>query len=167
MIATPELLARLAAPWASYYGHSKLAPTVVGFLHVGSIVVGGGLAISLDRSTLRVRANDQDARRRHLVELGSVHAWVIGALALAFLSGLAMLAADLDTFLGSWAFWTKLGLIAILLANGAMMNHTEQVLRTTSPITGDRWGRLRRSAMTSLVLWLAITFAGVVLTNAA
>ena len=96
-----------------------------------------------------------------------MHAWVIGALALAFLSGLAMLAADLDTFLGSWAFWTKLGLIAILLANGAMMNHTEQVLRTTSPITGDRWGRLRRSAMTSLVLWLAITFAGVVLTNAA
>lgn len=167
MIATPEFLAQAVAPWSSFYSHSKLAPTVVGFVHIGSIVVGGGLAISLDRSTLRVPRHDRDARRRHLRELGSVHAWVIGALALAFLSGLAMLAADLDTFLGSWAFWTKLGLIAILLANGAMMNHTEQVLRTTSPITGDRWGRLRRSAMTSLVLWLAITFAGVVLTNAA
>ena len=47
------------------------------------------------------------------------------------------------------------------------MNHTEQVLRTTSPITGDRWTRLRRAAVTSLVLWLVITFAGVVLTNAA
>src|SRR5258705_3458568 len=139
MIATPDFLAHAAAPWASFYGHSKSAPTIVGFVHIGSIVVGGGLAISLDRSTLRVQADDRDARRRHLVELGSVHAWVIGALALAFLSGLAMLAADLDTFLGSWAFWTKLGLITLLLANGAMMNRTEQALQSPAPGAGDRW----------------------------
>jgi hypothetical protein len=167
MIATPQFLAHAVVPWASFYGHSRSAPTVVGFLHIGSVVVGGGLAISLDRTTLRVPRGDREARRRHLVELRSVHGWVLGALALAFLSGLALLAADLDTFLGSRAFWTKLGLIALLLANGAMMNRTEQALRSPTSGTADHWGGLRRAAMTSLVLWLVITFAGVVLTNAA
>lgn len=30
---------------------------------------------------------------------------------------------------------------------------------------GDQWGRLRGIAITSVILWLAITLAGVVLTN--
>jgi hypothetical protein len=46
-------------------------------------------------------------------------------------------------------------------------DESEQALRLPTSGTADHWGGLRRAAMTSLVLWLVITFAGVVLTNAA
>lgn len=163
IIATPEALATLCAPWAKFYGHSKVAATIVTFLHVAPIVVGGGLAIALDRSTLRLR-DDAAARMRHLDEVGLAHRSVLAALALSLLSGLAMLAADLDTFLGSWVFWVKMLLIVALLANGALMTRSEQRLRNGEP---DQWGRLRVLAGTSLVLWLVITFAGVALVNVA
>jgi hypothetical protein len=167
MLATPAILTHAVAPWVRFYSDSKAASTIVTFLHIAPIVVGGGLGISLDRSTLRVSSDDRAARERHLVELGAVHRWVIGALALSFLSGLALLASDLDTFLGSWVFWVKLGLIALLLANGAMMTRVERTLRESESGTGDTWRRLRMVAITSLTLWLAITFAGVVLTSVA
>lgn len=167
ILATPAVLAHAAAPWARFYSHSKAAATIVTFLHIAPIVVGGGLGISLDRSTLRVTRDDRAARQRHLVELGTVHKWVIGALALSFLSGIALLASDLDTFLGSWVFWLKMGLVALLLANGAMMTQIERALHAPDPGSVDAWGRLRMVAVTSLTLWLAVTFAGVVLTNVA
>jgi hypothetical protein len=50
---------------------------------------------------------------------------------------------------------------------GGMMNCTEQALRSPTSGTPDQRGGLRRAAMTSLVPWLVITSAGVVLTNAA
>jgi uncharacterized membrane-anchored protein len=167
MLATPDILTHAVAPWVRFYSHSKAAATVVTFLHIAPIVVGGGLGISLDRSTLRVASHDRDARRRHLVELAAVHRWVIGALALSFLSGIALLASDLDTFLFSWVFWVKIGLIVLLLANGALMTLTERSLRTAESGGSDAWRRLRLVAVASLTLWLAITFAGVVLTNVA
>jgi hypothetical protein len=46
---TPDALANLVAPWARFYSHSKLAATVVTFLHIAPIVVGGGIAIALRR----------------------------------------------------------------------------------------------------------------------
>ncbi len=167
MLAIPAVLTHAVAPWARFYSHSRVAATIVTYLHIASIVVGGGLGISLDRSTLRIGRDDQAARQRHLAELGAVHAWVIGALALSFVSGVALLAADLDTFLDSWVFWLKIGLIVLLLANGARMTLAERALRAPGAPAGDAWGRLRTVAVASLTLWLAITLAGVVLTNAA
>ena len=164
---TPEALAHLVAPWAKFYSHSKTAATLVTFLHIAPIVVGGGLAIALDRAALRLRPDDPVARERHLAELGSTHGIVLGALALELLSGLAMLASDLDTFLPSWVFWLKMGLIVALLANGAQMTRVERTLASAGGESADQWRRLRGIAITSLVLWLAITFAGVVLTNIA
>lgn len=163
MIATPEALAALCAPWAKYYSHSKTAATIVTFLHVAPIVVGGGLAIALDRTTLRLQ-DDVAARARHLHEIALAHKSVVAALAISLLSGLAMMAADLDTFLGSWIFWVKMGLIAALLVNGALMTGSERRIRNGAM---DQWGRLRVLAFTSLFLWLVITFAGVALVNAA
>lgn len=163
-LAAPESLTRLAEPWSSFYSHSTTAATVVTFLHVAPIVVGGGLAIAIDRATLRLRDGDAGARARHLEETGMAHRTVVAALALSALSGLALLAADLDTFLGSWVFWVKMALIGVLLANGYLMTRTEARLRAGA---GDQWGRFRVQAMTSLVLWLAITLAGVALVNAA
>ena len=167
IIAPPEALTALVAPWAKLYSHSKLASTIVTFLHIAPIVVGGGLAISLDRATLRVPPNDQPARTRHLVELGSVHRAVIAALALSLLSGLAMLAADLETFLGSPIFWVKMAFIAALLVNGGVMTRVEQALAGPAGGREDQWRRLRVLAITSLVLWLTTTFVGVALTQAA
>jgi uncharacterized membrane protein len=164
-MTTPEVLTRLAEPWASFYSHSKAASTIVTFLHIAPIVVGGGIAIALDRASLRVDVNDTQARERHLRELGSVHPIVLSSLALLLLSGLAMLAADLDTFLGSWVFWLKMALIVALLANGARMTRLERALAGAPGTAGDQWWRLRGIAITSVILWLAITLAGVVLTN--
>jgi len=164
---TPEALANLVAPWAKFYSHSKVASTIVTFLHIAPIVVGGGLAIALDRAALRLSPDDAAARQRHLAELGSVHGIVLASLSLSLLSGVAMLASDLDTFLPSWVFWLKMALIVALLANGAVMTRLERALAEPGGGTADQWGRLRGIAITSLVLWLAITLAGVVLTNIA
>jgi uncharacterized membrane protein len=162
---TPDALARLADPWSKFYSHSTTTETIVTFLHIVPIVVGGGIAIALDRSSLRLRHDDPGARQRHLAELGSVHPIVIGALALSLVSGLAMLAADLDTFLGSWVFWVKMALVVVLLANGALMTRLERALSAPGGGTPDQWRRLRGNAITSLTLWLVITLAGVILTN--
>jgi uncharacterized membrane protein len=167
ILAVPQLLTELADPWAKVYGHSKTLATIVGFLHVAPIVVGGGLAIALDRSTLRVRHDEPGARARHLSELGAGHGMVLGALVLSFVSGIALLAADLETYFGSPIFWVKMGLIAILLVNGALMTRTERVLRTSGAGTDAQWRRLRTIAITSLALWLTITLAGMALMNLA
>ena len=159
--------AHLAAPWAKFYSHSKVAATIVVFLHIAPLVVGGGVAIALDRASLRLRHDEPGARARHLAELGSVHPLVLSALTLSLLSGLALLAADLDTFLGSWVFWLKMALVAALLANGAVMTRLERTLGGPGAENSDQWSRLRGIAITSLTLWLAITLAGVTLTNIA
>lgn len=169
IFTTPEALANFVDPWAKLYSHSKIVPTIVAFLHVAPIVVGGGIAIASDRATLRLRHEEAGARSRQLSELASVHPWVIGALALSLLSGLAMLAADLDTFLGSWVFWVKMGLIGLLLVNGLMMTRAEARLRGAADDAGaeKHWQRMRVASITSVALWLVITFAGVALTNVA
>jgi uncharacterized membrane protein len=165
IFATPEALANLVAPWARFYSHSKTTATIVTFLHIAPIVVGGGIAIALDRSSLRLRHDEPGAGERHLVELGSVHRLVLSALTLSLLSGLALLASDLDTFLPSWVFWLKMALVAALLANGAMMTRLERRLVAPGGGTTEQWRRLRGLAITSLTLWLVITLAGVALTN--
>jgi len=164
---TPQALAHLFAPWAKYYSDSKTAETIVTFLHIAPLLVGGGLAVALDRASLRLPHDEPGARERHLNELGSVHTLVIGALVLSFVSGLLMLAADLDTFLPSWIFWLKMALLAALLVNGGVMRSLERTLSRAGEGREDQWHRLRGTAVTSLVLWLAITLAGVMLTNAA
>jgi uncharacterized membrane protein len=168
LAATPDALAAFVKPWAQLYSHSKVASTLVTFVHIAAIVGGGGLALALDRSTLRARHTDDDGRRRHLAELGEAHGVVITALALSLLSGLALLAADLDTFLGSWVFWLKMALIAVLLANGAVMRQTERVMGASSGDAAERlWARLRFSAVASVALWLVIVLVGVTLTSIA
>ena len=167
LLAPPASLVELAAPWASRYSDSNLLATIVTFLHIAPIVVGGGLAIALDRATLRLRHDEPGARARHLAELGAAHRVVLGGLALSFLSGLALFAADLETYFGSWIFWLKMGLIAVLLANGARMNSIERSLRggVDAGTSDTSWRRLRGIARTSLFLWLTITLAGVALLN--
>lgn len=165
MPGPPDVLVAMAAPWADFYGDSRLAATVVTSLHVAPLVVGGGAALALDRATLRVRGTEDSARARHLAEQGIVHRLVLGSLALVILSGVALLASDLDVYWGSPVFWIKMGLVALLVANGLVMTRTERSLVARVADPHRSWRRLRAAAAISISLWLTITLLGVALTN--
>lgn len=157
-------LARLAEPWNSLYSDSKLVSSAVLFLHLVPLLLAGGTAIAADRATIRATRGTTEDRARHLIDLGRTHAFVLGGLALSFASGVLLFLSDVDTFLESPFFWIKLGLIGLLLVNGFVMTRTEQVLNGRRD-DGALWRRMRTISVVSLVLWLATTLAGVVLTN--
>lgn len=161
----PEALVNLLQPWNDYYSHSKAAETVVQYLHIGGLVLAGGLAVSADRGTLRAMRIAAADRSHYTRELGAVHRWVLTGLTIVVLSGLALLASDIESFFGSWMFWTKMGLVALLLLNGLQMTRIEEGLRRDASDTSPHWAQLRRSAIRSLVLWFIITAFGVALVN--
>lgn len=163
----PAGLTDLVKPWADAYSNSKLLATIVTFVHVGGLLLGGGLAVAADRGTVRAMRRDAGIRGSHLEELSAVHRVVLTGLALSLLSGLLLLAADLDTYFGSWIFWVKMVMVVLLLANGLLMTRTEQHLRTSPDPDSPAWSKLHRSSIVSLALWFAITLAGVALVNAA
>ena len=132
------------------------------FAHVGALVGAGGCAIAADRATLLASRRHEAERRSQVAALAGTHRLVVGGLAVIVVSGLLMLAADLDTFLSSRVFWIKMGLILLLTINGAMLTAAERRAGRGDP---HAWGRLRATAIASLALWFLITFAGVGLTN--
>ena len=163
MIAPPAFLVSLTDPWASFYGDSHLVQTVVTFAHVGGLVVGGGVAIATDRGTLRM-ASDVD-RRRHLLEVSQIHRLVITSLAVIVVSGILLFASDLEAHWESPVFWVKMALIVALLINGARMRRIETAAAADPVPSTAQWGAFRGTAIASLVLWLAISLAGVALVN--
>src|SRR5436305_2025049 len=165
--SAPTLLAHLFEPWAHAYADSKLIATVVTFGHVASLLMAGGLAVATDRATLRALRLAAAERGRHLEDLLGVHRLVVGGLALSVMSGLLLFASDVETFIGSWIFWLKMGLICVLLVNGYLMTRAEQALRADGAEGVPAWSSLRRSALVSMALWYAITLAGVALVNVA
>jgi len=167
MIAPPEFLVELLKPWNEYYGHSKVAETLVVFLHTSALLLAGGFAIAADRSTLRALRLAADARMHTMTELAAVHRWVIAGLGVIVVSGLALLASDIETFFGSWIFWVKMALVAMLLTNGLLMTRAEAGLATDAGDASPHWGSLRRTAVTSLTLWFTVTLLGVALSKVA
>jgi len=163
MLDAPASLVSLAEPWASYYSDSHLAQTVVTFAHVAGILVGGGIAIASDRTTLRV-ASDVD-RRRHLIEVGQAHRIVIASLIVVVLSGLLLFASDVDAHWTSPIYWTKMALFIALLVNGARMRRIETAAAADTTPSSAHWSAFRGTAIMSLTLWLATTLAGVALIN--
>ncbi|HVU11539.1 MAG TPA: DUF6644 family protein [Phototrophicaceae bacterium] len=155
----------LFEPWSDFYGHSKLAETIVQFLHIGGLVLAGGVAIAADRGTLRALRVAAAERHGHLRELAAVHRWVLTGLAIVVVSGLALLAADLETFFGSWIFWVKMALVVALLVNGFVMTRTERTLQDNAIEGAPQWKTLHRVAVSSLTLWLLTAAFGVALTN--
>jgi hypothetical protein len=87
---------------------------------------------------------------------------VIGGLAVLVVSGGLLFATDLDLFVHSWVFWLKMGLIALIFVNGALLvSNARAVERGETRL----WGRLRFSAVVSLSLWLSVTLLGAALPN--
>lgn len=135
------------------------------------MLVGGGLAIAADRATLRISHEEPGRREHHLGELNAIHRPVLIALAVLFLSGLAMVAADVVTFVTSPILWVKLGLVALLVVNGVVLERTERALRRASGEAADSqpglWSRLRTGAIFSIALWIATLIVGTILVSAA
>jgi uncharacterized membrane protein len=163
MIAAPAFLVSLAEPWADFHSDSHLAQTLVTFAHVGGILVAGGIAIATDRTTLRV-ASDVD-RRRHLLEVSQSHRVVIAALVVVVLSGVLQFASDVEAHWSAPIYWVKMALVATLLINGARMRRIESAAGADPVPSAAHWSAFRGTAITSLVLWLATTLAGVALIN--
>ena len=164
-IEIPQALIDLTAPWGDFMKHSKLAKTIVTFLHIAPIVVGGGIAIGLDRLTLRLSKGEDTDRVRHLAELARTHNIVIASLAVSIISGILLVAAEIDNFPTSWIFWVKMGFIAVLLINGARMKSVEQKMAASASSTNEDWARLHTAALVSVTLWLTVTFLGVALSK--
>ncbi|HTE44933.1 MAG TPA: DUF6644 family protein [Gemmatimonadaceae bacterium] len=161
----PESLIHFLKPWADFYSHSKTAATIVTYLHVAALLLAGGLAIATDRGSLRALRVAAGEREHYMKELATVHKWVLAGLTLLVASGVALLTADIETFFGSWIFWTKMGLVILLLINGYMMTRTERLLAQDASENSPHWGSLRRVAVTSLGLWFTIALAGIALVN--
>ncbi len=166
-MSAPHALVALCKPWADYYSDSKGAETVVQFLHIGGLLLAGGLAIAADRGTYRTMRHAATDRLSHLKEVSAVHRWVLTGLAVVVVSGIALFASDVDTFFGSWIFWTKMGLVVLLLLNGWLMTRSEHALALDPSESSPQWRRMHRAAITSLTLWFIITAFGVALVNLA
>lgn len=168
MITPPEALVKLVEPWSQFYGDSTIAPTLVVFGHLAALVFAGGLAITLDRATLRAARGAAEFRSRQLEELRAAHRFVLIGIGLSIVTGVLLFTADLETYFGSWIYWTKMGLIVLLLLNGYRMTRVEARISST-PNAADEagWKQLRTTAILSLILWFTIAFAGVALVKAA
>ena len=158
-----ETIAATVKPWNTLYAHSKAVSAGVTFVHIGSLLIGGGLAVESDFAALRTRAALIDERRRALHDLAIAHRPVIIALVLMTASGIALALADVETFLVSPVFWTKMTLFAGLLANGFVIMRTERALSADPAPPPRLWQRMTASAAASLALWLTTTLLGVIL----
>ena len=169
MTIIPQLVQALE-PWKSLFSVSKAVASIVTGVHLVGLLFGGGLAVAADRTTLRALRRPPAERAAALGELHAVHRPVLVALTALFVSGAALAAADLESFLASPVFYFKLGLVTLLLANGLVLERTERALRRAAPGAGAEtrlWYRLRATAWLSLMLWASTVAAGTVLVNAA
>jgi hypothetical protein len=156
------MLSRLVEWWAHLYGDSKVLSAAVTYVHLGGILVAGGFAIVTDRASVLLLRDDEPDFHRELSRLGSVHVWVLGGLTITVASGLLMLFADLHTYLTSWLYWTKMALIAALLANGWLRMRAENLLRDGMV---SRRALFLRTSLVSVGLWFAVLFCGAFLTT--
>ena len=156
-------ISELAQPWADWYNHRKVAQGGVLWLHIGGIMVGGGLAIASDRAALRAVKGTVEERTRVLHEFSQVHRTVITALAVVVVSGLLMLLADVENLLPSPVYWAKMGLFAALLLNGWLIQQNEHQLAIDPSPGNARWQRFRIGAIASITLWLLVALGGVTL----
>ena len=152
----------LLQTWGSFYANHAAIRTLVTFVHVGALMLGGGLAITADRALLATGPDDDGARRTQLESLDGTHRVVVASLALITVSGLLLFASDFETFLYSRFFWIKMGLVGLLLVNGLVLWRIER-----RALSGDdgAWRLLRVTAIASLTLWFLTTLGGVALPN--
>ena len=163
MSAFLEWLTALVAPWSDLYSSSSPLETTVVFLHIGGMVAAGGLAFTLDRAVFRSARHGWPGRGDLARDLHESHRAVLVGLAVVMLSGVALTAADPTVFLESWIYWAKMGTVAVLLANGWLLERAGEEL-LAAPEDQRAFDRLRASALRSAGLWALAVLGGVALT---
>jgi hypothetical protein len=156
------LLSSFLENWTSFYSNHAVIRTLVGFFHIGGLVIGGGCAIAADRTTLRAARQSVVERAVQLNALRGTHRIVLISLSAVMVSGLLFFAADSDNFLHSVLFWVKMGLVAALMVNGFLLTRAE---RTAETDAARGWRRLTITSTISVALWLLTTLAGAALPN--
>ena len=157
-------LAGIAAPWHAFFNRSAPTEMAVVGIHVLAMLVAGGLAIAHDRGTLRAGRWTPAIQRHHVAELHAVHRTVVIALGICMVSGFALFATDVTTYVVSVPFWIKMGLIAMLFGNALIMTANEGVLMTGSGNGATAaWARIRTSSIVSGLLWGTIVLVSIVL----
>jgi len=153
-------VSHLLALWAHFYGRTTAVSATVTYLHLGGILLGGGVAVAADTAALRLSPETVPDWTRELDRLAAVHRWVVAGLTLIFASGVAMMLAEVGSVATSVVFWVKMGLVALLIGNGYARLRVELALRQGS---AARWGWFRRTSIASLVLWFLILLFGTLL----
>src|SRR5690348_17538257 len=133
-MSPPTLLIQLAKPWESLYSNSKGLEIFVTFLHVGGLLLGGGLAVATDRATVRAIRQAVHDRTQHLEALSSVHQTVFVGLVISFLSGVMLFSPTSRRFGPLWVSWLK-------MARGGSQ---PQILFTSSFTFGESLGSADR-----------------------
>jgi hypothetical protein len=163
-MALPAFLTSAVDSWAVFYDAHRMVSVAVRYLHLAGLVVGAGTALATDRRILAAAGPASPDRPATVAAVRASHRVVVPALALVVVTGALMAASDLATFLGSRLFWSKMGLVALLLLNGTGLLAAE---RAAARGGGRGWSALVLASLASLVLWLVILFVGVWLTAAA
>jgi hypothetical protein len=153
----------LVERWAHLYADSKALSAGIMFLHLAGILGAGGIAIAADRVSLLLPAEAGEHLASEIERLKAVHYWVMAGLALTVATGVLQLFSDLHTYLTAWIFWTKMGLIALLLVNGWVRLTAERGIE--AGVVAPYLTRFRRTSVVSLVLWFAVLLAGAFLTT--
>ena len=156
------MLSRLVEWWAHLYGDAKFLSAAIVYVHLGGILTAGGFAIVTDRASVLLLREAEPDYQRELSRMGNVHVWVLGGLTVVAASGLLMLFADLHTYLTSLLFWTKMALVAALLANGWLRMRAENLLRDGMM---SRRALFRWTSLASIGLWFAVLLAGAFLST--
>jgi uncharacterized membrane protein len=152
--------------FADWYASVPRVQTGTEFLHFAGLLTGGGFAIATDRAVWRVsRTSGVDERRRVLGEIDNIHRPVMAGLGLVFATGALLMLADAEAILTSPTFWIKMGLVTLLLANGRWLSRNQRQLSADPDPSNKRWALLLAASTASIALWLAITLAGVILSN--
>lgn len=165
-----------AQPWADRVADSPVLATALITAHLVAIFAAGGLAIGADRrvlratSTYRVPTPSNIEVPHSLIgvvigDLADTHRPVIAALALAATTGVMLLLSDIGTFATSRVFWSKMGLLLLLLLNGRRLQRAEARLASGSD-DAPAIRALRSAAFFSLFAWFGIVMLGAILGNA-
>ncbi len=152
----------LVVDWGSIYANHAAIRTAVLFAHIGGLVTAAGAAVTADRGILRAMRLDARGRATQLAAIESTHRVVLTGLVFVAISGPLLFASDVDAFLYSRLFWTKMTLFALLLVNGAVLTRAE---RRAAGGDAAAWSTLKLTAIASIALWSLITLCGVALTN--
>ncbi len=158
----PPFLSHAIDAWASLYSDSAAWRTTIGFAHVAGLLVGGGTAVAADSATFLAWRRDDESCVVEAQILRRTHRTVLLGFALLGASGLLLLAADLETYLHSWVFWSKMALILLLVLNGRFLRRAG---RQALEGHGRALKMLGYGSVVSIIVWLLTTLLGAGLPN--